>query len=203
VLEKELDKMLSRFTAISALSVAAFSSALANETYKIDPAHSTIGFTVHQYLGVTTGKFSQFSGTIDIDREHPERSAVAARIAVSSIDTRIRKRDDHLRSPEFFSVAKFPEITFKSRSVKQTGTQSGDILGDLTMHGVTKPITLHVKLLTPLKDEGVPKRSHWEVTSDPLKRRDFGLMFSGSAEAISGISQDVAVRIEIEAIGAG
>jgi polyisoprenoid-binding protein YceI len=104
-----------------------------------------------------------------------------------------------LRSSEFFNGAKFPEITFKSRSVKQTGTQSGDILGDLTMHGVTKPITLHVKLLTPLKDEGVPKRSHWEVTSDPLKRRDFGLMFSGSAEAISGISQDVAVRIEIEA----
>ena len=195
--------MLSRFTAISALSVAAFSSALANETYKIAPPHSTIGFTVHQYLGVTTGKFSQFSGTIDIDREHPERSSVVARIAVSSIDTRIRKRDDHLRSPEFFNVAKFPEITFKSRSVKQIGTQSGDILGDLTMHGVTKPITLHVKLLTPLKDEGVPQRSHWEVTSDPLKRRDFGLMFSGSAEAISGISQDVAVRIEIEAVGAG
>jgi polyisoprenoid-binding protein YceI len=202
-LEKELDKMLSRFTAISALSVAAFLSALANETYKIDPPHSTIGFTVHQYLGVTTGKFSQFSGTIDINREHLERSSVVARIVVNSIDTGIRKRDDHLRSPEFFNVAKFPEITFKSRSVKQTGTQSGDILGDLTMHGVTKPITLHVKLLTPLKDEGVPQRSHWEVTSDPLKRRDFGLMFSGSAEAISGISQDVAVRIEIEAVGAG
>jgi polyisoprenoid-binding protein YceI len=192
-------KMLSRFTAISALSVAAFSSALANETYKIDAAHSTIAFTVHQYLGITNGKFSQFSGTIDIDREHPERSSVVARIPVNSIDTGIRKRDDHLRSPEFFNVAKFPEITFKSRSVKQTGTQSGDILGDLTMHGVTKPIMLHVKLLTPLKDKGVAQRSHWEVTTDPLKRRDFGLMFSRSAEAISGIGQGVTVRIEIEA----
>jgi polyisoprenoid-binding protein YceI len=181
------------------LSVAAFPSALANETYKIDAAHSTIAFTVHQYLGVTNGKFSQFSGTIDIDREHPERSSVVARIPVNSIDTGIRKRDDHLRSPEFFNVAKFPEITFKSRSVKQIGMQSGDILGDFTMHGVTKPIRLHVKLLTPLKDEGVPQRSHWEVTTDPLKRRDFGLMFSRSAEAISGIGQDVTVRIEIEA----
>jgi polyisoprenoid-binding protein YceI len=192
-------KMLSRFTAISALSVAAFSSVLANETYKIDAAHSTIAFTVHQYLGVTNGKFSQFSGTIDIDREHPERSSVVARIPVKSIDTGIRKRDDHLRSSEFFNVAKFPEITFKSRSVKQAGTQSGDILGDLTMHGVTKPVMLHVKLLTPLKDEGVPQRSHWEVTTDPLQRRDFGLMFSRSAEAISGIGRDVTVRIEIEA----
>ena len=83
--------------------------------------------------------------------------------------------------------------------MKQTGSQSGDILGDLTMHGVTKPITLHVKLVTPLKGEGAPQRSRWEVTTDPLKRRDFGLMFNRSAEAISGIGQDVSIQIEIEA----
>ena len=113
-------------------------------------------------------------------------------------NTGIKKRDDHLRSAEFFNVANFPEITFKSHSVKQTGTQSGDITGDLTMHGVTKPITLHVKLLTPPDS----KQTRWSVTTDLLKRRDFNLMFAQAAESMSGISQTVAVNIEIEAVRA-
>ena len=172
------------------------SAALANDTYKFDQAHSTIGFSVHQFLGTTHGKFTKFDGKIDIDREHPENSSVAARIDVRSIDTGIVKRDNHLRSPEFFAVEKYPEITFKSRSVKQTGPQAGDILGDLTMHGVTKPITLHVKLVTSLNDS---KQTRWAVTTDPIKRRDFNLMFAQAAESMSGISQTVAINIEIEA----
>ncbi len=175
-------------------------TANANETFKFDISHSTIGFRVHQFLGTTTGKFSRFSGNIDIDRAHPEHSSVSARIQVSSIDTGIKKRDDHLRSAEFFNVTKYPEITFKSRSVKQTGPQGGDVLGDLIMHGVTKPITLHVKLLTPMRDEASVQRSRWEVTTDSLKRRDFGLMFGSATEAVSGIGQEVAIRIEIEAV---
>ena len=185
-------QILAAAVAITALS----SGALANETYKFDQSHSTIGFTVHQFLGTTHGKFTKFDGKIDIDREHPEKSSVTARIDVRSIDTGIVKRDNHLRSPEFFNVEKYPEITFKSRSVKQTGQQSGDIMGDLIMHGVTKLITLHVKLLTPANDT---KQTRWAVTTEPLKRRDFNLMFSQSAETVSGISQTVAINIEIEA----
>jgi len=177
------------FTALS-------SSALANETYKFDQSRSTIGFSVRQFLGTTHGKFTKFEGKIDIDREHPQNSSVTARIDVRSIDTGIAKRDNHLRSPEFFNVEKYPEMTFRSHSVKQTGQQTGDILGDLTMHGVTKPITLHVKLLTPANDT---KQTRWAITTEPLKRRDFNLMFSQSAETISGISQTVAVNIEVEA----
>jgi polyisoprenoid-binding protein YceI len=188
-------QILAAAVAITALS----SDALANETYKFDQSRSTIGFTVRQFLGTTHGKFTKFEGKIDIDREHPEKSSVVARIDVRSIDTGIVKRDNHLRSPEFFNVEKYPEMTFKSRSVKQTGQQSGDIFGDLTMHGVTKPITLHVKLLTPAKDT---KQTRWAVTAEPLKRSDFNLMFSQSAETISGISQTVAINIEIEATGA-
>jgi polyisoprenoid-binding protein YceI len=182
------------------VSATILSTATANEVYKIDTRHSRIGFKVHQYLGVTNGKFKKFSGTIDLDRDHPENSSVTAKIDVRSIDTGIRKRDDHLRSAEFFDVGKFPEIAFKSRSVKQTGQQSGDIVGDFTMHGVTKPITLHVKLLSPLGDEAAMRHSRWEVTTAPLKRRDFGLMFGSSAEAVSGIGQEVAINIEIEAV---
>jgi polyisoprenoid-binding protein YceI len=151
---------------------------------------------MHQFLGTTRGKFTNFTGRIEVDREHSENSSVAAQIDVRSIDTRIKKRDDHLRSPEFFNVEKFPNMTFKSRSVKRTGPQSGDILGDLTMHGVTKAVTLHVKLLTPINEIN---RTRWSVTTDPINRQDFNLMFAPATETISGISQTVAINIEIAA----
>lgn len=182
---------------VAAVVIAGFGPVvLANEAYRFDPSSSTIGFSVHQFLGTTHGKFTKFNGKIEINREHPENSSVTAQIDVRGIDTRIKKRDDHLRSAEFFNVEKFPQITFKSRSVKQTGPQSGNILGDLTMHGVTKPVRLHVKLLTPLNETS---RTRWAVTVDPITRRDFNLMFAPATETVSGISQTVAINIEIEA----
>jgi polyisoprenoid-binding protein YceI len=180
----------------AAVIIGASSSASATESYKFDPSGSTIGFSVHQFLGTTRGKFTNFRGTIEVDREHPENSSVTAQIDVASIDTHIKKRDDHLRSAEFFNVEKFPRIMFKSRSVKGTDPQSGDILGDLTMHGVTKAITLHVKLLTPMNET---TQTRWSVTTDPITRRDFNLMFAPAAESVSGISQTVSISIEIEA----
>lgn len=193
----KLNMQFIRLNGVALIFAACVQSAVANETYQFDQARSTIGFRVHQFLGTTNGKFTQFSGSIDLDSQHPEHSSVSARIQVSSIDTGIKKRDDHLRSPEFFNVAKYREITFKSRSVKQTGPHSGDIMGDLTLHGVTKPVTLRVKLVTPVSDEA---RTRWEVTTEPLKRRDFGLMFGSATETVSGISQDVAIKIDIEAV---
>ena len=189
--------MKTRLVVSFVLLAAVSSRALGNEIYKFDQSRSTIGFTVHQFLGTTHGKFAKFDGKIEIDREHPEKSSVVARIDIRSIDTGIVKRDNHLRSAEFFNVAKFPEMTFKSGRVRQTGQQSGDIFGDLTMHGVTKPITLHVKLMSPISND--IKETRWAVTTEPLKRRDFNLMFSQGAESISGIGQTVAVNIEIEA----
>jgi polyisoprenoid-binding protein YceI len=182
---------------IAAVLIAGLSPAvLANETYRFDPSGSTIAFSVHQFLSTTHGKFTKFNGKIEVDHEHPENSSVTAQIDVRSIDTRIKKRDDHLRSAEFFNAEKYPQITFKSRGVKQTGPQSGDIHGDLTIHGVTKPITLHVKLLTPLNETS---RTRWAVTVDPINRRDFNLIFAPATEAVSGISQTVVINIEIEA----
>jgi polyisoprenoid-binding protein YceI len=182
---------------IAAVLISSLTPAvLANETYRFDASGSTIGFSVHQFLGTTDGKFTKFNGKIDVDRERPENSSVTTQIEVRSLDTRIKKRDDHLRSAEFFNVEKFPQIVFKSRSVKQTGTQSGDILGDLTIHGVTKPVTLHVKLLTSPNETS---RTRWAVTVDPITRRDFNLMFAPASESVSGISQTVAINIEIQA----
>jgi polyisoprenoid-binding protein YceI len=193
-------KLSVQIIAITAGLAASLSTAAANDSYKIDPARSSIGFQLSHMMGKVNGKFKKFQGRIDIDREHPQQSSVTVKIQVNSIDTGIAKRDAHLGSEEFFNAAKYPEITFKSRSVKQTGPQSGDILGDLTMHGVTKPITLHAKLITPLKDESAMQHSHWEVTSEPIKRREFGLMFSSGLEAVSMIGQQVTAKIDIEAV---
>jgi polyisoprenoid-binding protein YceI len=159
----------------------------ANETFKIDPSHSTIAFGVRHMLGTAKGKFSKFKGTIVLDRDHSEQSSVTVTIDAASIDTGITKRDEHLRE-ELFNVAKYPEITFKSRRVKQTGANAGEITGDLTMRGVTRAIILSVQL------EG----GRWRVTTAPLKRSQFGLVFSKSAETVSMISDEVAVEIEIE-----
>jgi polyisoprenoid-binding protein YceI len=167
-------------------------TAQANETFKIDPSRSTIAFGVRHMLGTAKGKFSRFKGTIVVDRDHPELSSVAVTIDAASIDTSITKRDEHLRG-ELFNVAKYPEITFKSRRVKQTGANAGEIIGDLTMRGVTRPITLSVQLLS------TSEPSRWRVTTAPLKRSQFGLVFSKSAETVSMISDEVAVEIEIEA----
>src|SRR4030095_8095989 len=105
---------------IAAVVIAGLSPAVwANETYRFDPSGSTIGFSVHQFLGTTHGKFTKINGKIDADRERPEYSSVTAQLDVRSIEARIKKRDDHLRSAEFFNVEKFPQIAFKSRSVKQ------------------------------------------------------------------------------------
>jgi len=171
------------------------SSALANEIFRFNPAHSTIAFKVRHLLGTAKGRFTKFSGTIEVDREHPEKSSVVATIQTASIDTAIAKRDEHLRGADFFNVQEFPEITFKSRHVKQTGPNNGDIMRDLTMHGVTRTITLHVQLLGAADDQ----ISRWRITTAPIKRGEFGLAWSKSVEAISMIGDDVAVDIQIEA----
>ena len=185
---------MNRFVALwVALVVCA--AAEGADSFKIDPAHSTIAFKVRHMLGNAKGKFSKFSGTINVDRDHPEQSSVTVTIDAASIDTGIAKRDEHLRG-ELFNVAKYPEITFKSRRVKQTGANTGEIAGDLTMHGVTRAITLNVQLLSGA--EG----NRWRVTTTSLKRSQFGLVFSKSAETVSMIADAVAVEIEIAAVRA-
>jgi polyisoprenoid-binding protein YceI len=173
-------------------SVCIATTAQANETFKIDPSHSTIAFKVRHMLGTAKGKFSKFSGTIVVDRDHPEQSSVTVTIDAASIDTGIAKRDEHLRE-ELFNVAKYPEITFKSRRVKQTGANAGEIAGDLTMHGVTRAIILNVQLVSNAET------NRWRVTTAPLKRSQFGLVFSKSAETVSMIADEVSIEIEIEA----
>lgn len=178
------------------------SSVRANEIFRIDPARSTIKFKVRHFLGTTTGRFTKFSGTIDVDREHPEKSSVTATIQTASIDTAIAKRDEHLRGEDFFNVQKFPEIIFKSRHVKQTGPNVGEIVGDLTMHGVTRATTLRFQLVGSPESATKDRATRWRVTAVPIKRSEFGLVWSKSVEAISMIGEDVSINMEIEAVKA-
>jgi polyisoprenoid-binding protein YceI len=171
----------------------------AEDTYKIDPVHSSISFKVRHFFSYVSGSFKKFEGTINVDPDHPEKSSVTATIDAASIDTRNDKRDEDLRSPDFFDVAKFPTITFKSKSVKQTGADSGDILGDLTMHGVTKEITLHVKFLGKGKGMGNKPISGWQVTPDPIKRSDYGLTWNKMVEGTAAVGEEVTISIDIEA----
>lgn len=184
-----------RLLALGLCLVVGGASARAHEIFRFDPSRSTIEFKVRHFFGSATGKFTKFSGTIDVDREHPEKSSVIATIQAASIDTAITKRDEHLRGEDFFNVQKFLEITFKSRHVKQTGPNTGDISGDLTMHGVTRSTTLHVQLLGATESQ----TSRWRITTVPIKRSEFGLTWSKSVEAVSMIGDEVAVTIEIEA----
>jgi polyisoprenoid-binding protein YceI len=172
-------------------------AAQANEIFKFDSAHSTIAFRVRQLLVNTKGKFTKFSGTIEVDLDHPEKSSVIATIQAASIDTANAKRDEHLRTADFFNVAKFPEITFKSSRVKRTGANTGEIVGDFSMHGVTRPITLNVQLLGDPESAAKSPTTRWRVTTAPLKRSEFGI--GTSATGAGTIGDDVTIDIQIEA----
>lgn len=191
--------MILRRSAVVAL-IAALAPLVSAQTYNIDPARSKIAFSVGHLLGTARGEFHQFGGTINVNHQQPEKSSVSATIQAASLDTQIRRRDDHLLSAEFFDVKRFPTITFQSREIERTGPESGDIRGELTMKGTTRPLTLHVKLLTDLHRNELPRRTRWLIRADAISRKDFGLMFGSTAEALSGIGQQVTPSIQIEAV---
>ena len=191
-------KSLRLLIAIAVAVVAAGPNVIAGEQLRIDPTKSTITFKVRHLLGSAKGKFTKFSGTLDINRQHPEESSVSATIQVASIDTGIVKRDEHLRSEEFFNVQKFPEMTFKSRQVKKTGANTGQIMGDLTMRGVTRPVTLQVALASSPESISKDRSLRWRITAGPIKRSEFGLVWSKSVESVSMIGDEVNIEMEIE-----
>jgi polyisoprenoid-binding protein YceI len=181
---------------LSALLLA--QSAFAVDTFVIDKAHSTMGFQIRHLFSKVPGKFNDFSGQIRFDEANPEQSSVEVTIKTASIDTGVKMRDDDLRSPNFFDAAKFPEITFKSTSVKKTGENTADVMGDLSIHGVTKPAVLKVELLG--KGAG-PKNSTvsgWDATT-ALKRSEFGLSWNKVIEGTQMVGDDVQIELHVEA----
>ncbi|MGD0836804.1 MAG: YceI family protein [Polyangia bacterium] len=115
-------------------------------TWEIDPAHSSLEFSVRHMMATTVkGQFEKFHGSVNIDDKDPARSTVAVTVDIASLNTHDPKRDAHLKSPDFFEVAKYPTATFKSTKVQKTGKDKLKVTGELTLHGVTKPVVLEVE----------------------------------------------------------
>jgi polyisoprenoid-binding protein YceI len=162
--------------------------------YKIDPAHSTVEFSV-SHLGIShlVGRFDTFEG--DLNLTPNGKSDVSVTIQTASVDSNHQKRDEHLRSPDFFNSKQFPVMRFVSRKVSYNAAgEPVRVDGDLELHGVTKPVTLAVKPVGAGKDPWGGYRSGYTATST-LKRSDFGMNFMPG-----GIGDDIALTLQIEAI---
>jgi polyisoprenoid-binding protein YceI len=189
-------KKIITLTCLSALLIV--HSAFAADTYVFEKVHSTMGFQIRHLFSNVPGKFDDFTGTLQFDEANPEQSSVEVNIKTASVDTGVKMRDDDLRSPNFFDAEKFPEITFKSKSVKTTGKDTADVTGDLTIHGVTKEVVLKVELIG--KGPGMQGSivSGWDATT-ALKRSDFGLSWNKVIEGTQVVGDDVKIELHAEA----
>ena len=169
-------------------------------TWTLDPAHSQIEFAVkHMMVTTVRGQFRQFTTEVDFDEEHPERSSVVAHIDVSSIDTGMAARDAHLRSADFFEAETFPELTFRSTSIKARG-DGYKIEGDLTIRGETRPVTLDAEIGGVVANMQGGRRAAFSATTK-ISRKAWGLTWNGVLE--SGgvlVGDEVKITIELAAV---
>jgi polyisoprenoid-binding protein YceI len=182
-----------------AAALALASPAAAADTYQFDKSHTTVGFQVRHIFTMLGGRFQDFSGTIKVDRAKPESSSVEFTVQAASISTSDAKRDEHLKSPEFFDVANHPTITFKSTAVKPDGNNAYQVTGDFTMRGVTKSITIPVTFLGEGKDPWGNEKMGFE-TSTTLNRKDYGITWNKTLDQGSVlIGDEVKVQVSVEA----
>jgi len=172
-------------------------SAFGADIYNIDPAHSTVGFAVsHLVINTVHGKFDEFSGSVTVeDNQVKEAKGV---MQTKSVDTGVQMRDKDLRSPNFFDAEKYPTITFQSKKAEKQGGETV-LTGDFTMHGVTKEVSLPLKLKGPIKDPWGNSRIGLEGKLK-LNRKDYGLTYNKTLET-GGLVVGDEVEIEINAEG--
>jgi polyisoprenoid-binding protein YceI len=174
----------------------------ATTTWKIDPAHSIAEFKVkHMMISNVKGSFSGLSGMLTEHKTDSTLSAVEASIPVATVNTGEAQRDGHLKSAEFFDAEKFPNMTFKSTAVKQTGEGEYSVTGDLTVHGVTKPVTFKVEgPSAPGKDPWGNTRIGLSATTK-INRKDFGLNWNAALEAGGFlVGDEVTITLDVEFI---
>jgi polyisoprenoid-binding protein YceI len=179
----------------------AVSAAAQTSSWTIDPKHSTAQFTVrHLAISNVSGNFTNVTGTIDLNEKDITQSQVSAVIDVSSVDTRVSDRDKDLRSPNFFDVEKYPTIEFKSKRIVNSGVKL-QVIGDLTMHGTTREVTLDVDGPTPELNDPWGNVRRGFSASTTLNRKDFGLTYNHAlktGEAVVG--DNVKIQIDLELI---
>jgi polyisoprenoid-binding protein YceI len=169
-------------------------------TYAFDPVHSHVGFVVrHLVVAKARGRFGTFDGRVWI-AENPEESSVDVTIDASSIDTRDERRDAHLRSPDFFDVERFPTIRFRSTGLSHVTGNRFAVDGDLTIHGVTRPVRLDVELDGVTQDPWGATRAVFSARTQ-VDREDFGLTWNQTLET-GGVlvGKDVTIEIEVETV---
>lgn len=182
----------------SVILVGALAAPVLAETYQIDPVHSSAMFRIRHMVSKVSGRFDKLQGTFDHEKDHPKGFKAAGEIDAASINTHVEKRDEHLRSPEFFDVAKCPTLTFKSTKVTEAQGDKLKLHGDLTMHCVTKPVILDVEFGGITKDPWGNQRAGVTATTH-LNRKDFGLTWNKVLEAGQlMVGEDVEVTLEIE-----
>ena len=170
--------------------------------YEVDPEHSSVMFKV-RHLGVSTvtGRFNRFAATFWYDPADPGASRVTATIDVASVDTDNERRDNHLRSQDFFWADSFPTMTFESRGVRKTGDDELEVEGDLTIRGVTLPVVLEVEIEgTGTAGQGRPLMGLTAETE--INRHDYGLRWNRAVENGWLVGDDVRILLEVEARGA-
>lgn len=170
-------------------------------TYKIDAAHSEINFKVrHLMITNVTGNFKEFEGTLESDKEDFSDARVTFTAATSSINTNNAQRDEHLKSDDFFSASKFPELKFVSTKIEPAGSGEYKLTGDLTIRDVTKPITLDVAFGGTVVDPYGQAKAGFEI-SGKLSRKEYGLTWHAVTEAGSVmVSDDVKLNMDVQVI---
>jgi polyisoprenoid-binding protein YceI len=189
-----MKRILLSFVAL--ISVA--SVALA-DAYSIDPAHSSVSFTVSHVVGRVTGHFDKFSGDFDYTADKPAAWKSQASIETTSINTGIEKRDNHLRSAEFLDVQKFPTMTFKSTGVTDVKGNMAKLHGDLTLHGVTKPVVLDLEILGVAKDPFGKGMRAGASAKGQINRLDYGVG-PASGPMASMVGKEINITIDVEAV---
>jgi polyisoprenoid-binding protein YceI len=164
------------------------------ESFTVDTGHSTALFRI-LHLGISNawGRFDNITGVVDLDEKDPAKSEFDITILAESVNTGVAKRDDHLRGPDFFNARQFPKITFKSQSVRATGPDTYEAIGTLSLHGVSRPLTLAIKKIgagkTPFGDQRVGVDTIFQI-----KRSDFGMK-----NMLEGVGDDVLLNVSLEA----
>ncbi|MFC5358002.1 YceI family protein [Azospirillum himalayense] len=191
-------KRLLSAAALSALVALPMTAQAAPVAYKLDPAHTAVVFIVdHLGFSKAVGSFNTVAGELAFDKDAADKSSLSVTIDTASIDTNHAKRDEHLKSPDFFNVKEFPKLTFKSTKIEKTGDKTGKLHGELTLLGVTKPVVLDVTF----NKDGVSPASKMDTVGfsarGTIKRSDFGMKYG-----VPNIGDDIQIIIESEAVKA-
>ena len=193
---------LSLFTIAALGVVAGLQSAAFAADYTVDPGHSRIGFTVRHIVSKVSGEFKDVSGNFSFDEKKPAAAAGSFEAKTDSISTNNDKRDTHLKSPDFFDAQKFPKLTLTNVKLSANGSKKYKLSGDLTMHGVTKPVVFDMEFLGADKDPWGGTRAGFTAKTH-INRKDFGLSWNKTLE--SGgllVGDEVEITLDVEGVQA-